>query len=492
MVSSIVMDSSDPDPPGPAVQKPANAIWADKALRSTLRFFLVPALVGVLIIGFGIKLPSWALQGVGIIVGLSLVNHTLQDPEWLLAAAVVYLPLNRLFVVPLGFGINGTNVVLLLLLFSWFRHGRASDQSLPDVRVPATRVVGAYAVVTVLSMATAVVTLGFDFVFDHLLDIKAWFDQFIVFFAFVRLIRDGEMARRIMVYVMMSTIIVLVLGVQEWLDKRGASSIEKARLLGPQLQPNDFGAFVAYASTPYLAMLLCNLRSLRAWLVTLPYLLTTARLLLATFSRGAYLGMGLAAVVAAYVRGKVFLAGAALLALALVMAVPEVVPTSLRARMSQTSSQSYEGEQLDKSAQTRLILWDAALKMTAESPVFGWGFKAFPRLKARYTDTHVEEADNHNMYLYLSSQMGIPAVALFVLILWRLYSMGTYVYRGSRESFARAIGMTGSGLAGAAFLVNFFGSRMVDICVTVHFWVILAVVARLSMEVDMQQATETS
>ncbi len=478
----------------PAGEGKARPNWAGTELRSTLRFLALPAALAIMIILFGLKLPAWALHGIGGVIGVVLFFHTLRDPEWLMAIAIIYLPLNMMFVLPIGFGMNGTNILLLLLLFSWFRHGRGEPPVTEDgqvLRTPATAVVRAYAVVTLISVPTAMVTLGLDFVLDRVLDVKGWLDQFIVFFTFVGLIRNGKIARRMMVYMMLGSIVVLLLGFQEWLEKRGASSIEKARLLGPQMQPNDFGAFLAYASAPFLALLLSNLRSWRAWFVAVPYLGITARLLLATFSRGAYLGMGLAAVVAVYVRGKLSLVGVAVLGMTLVMAVPEIVPLSLRERMAQTATQSSGEEKLDKSSESRLILWNAALKMTSESPVFGWGFKSFPKLKGQYTETQVDESDNHNMYLYLSSQMGIPAVLLYGFILWRMYRLGVYVYRGSRGRFTRTIGMSAAALAAGTFLVTMFGSRMVDICVTVYFWVTLAVVARLSMEIDAQQPRES-
>jgi len=481
--------------PVAAVEEKAKLAWAGKDLWSTLRFLAVPAALAMAIILFGIKLPGWALYGFGGAIGVTLFAHTLRDPEWLLACATIYLPLNMMFVVPLGFGMNATNMVLLLLLFSCFRNRSLEPTAMSGdspARLPGTVLVSTYAGVTLMSVVTSIVTLGPDFVLDRILDVKGWLDQFIVFFTFLRLIRNGNMARRMMVYIMLSATVVVVLGFQEWLEKRGASSMEKARLLGPQIQPNDFGAFLAYASTPFLALLLANLGKLRAWLVAAPYPGISARILLATFSRGAYLGMGLAAIVATYLRGKVFIVVVAILGFTLVTIEPELVPKSMRDRMAQTSSSSSGGEELDRSAQTRLILWDAALKMTTESPIFGWGFKSFPKFKGQFTTTEVEEADNHNMYLYLSSQMGIPAVLLLGLILWRMYSLGSRIYRGGRDGFTRTIGMAAAALAGAALLVNMFGSRMVDICVTSHFWIILAMVSRLSTEIQAQQEMESA
>ena len=87
-------------------------------------------------------------------------------------------------------------------------------------------------------------------------------------------------------------------------------------------------------------MLLVNINRPRILAIAIPYLIVTSRILLATFSRGAYLGVALAGVVAGYVRGKMFVIGAAVAGLLLVIAFPEVVPESLRARMGQTFVQS--------------------------------------------------------------------------------------------------------------------------------------------------------
>jgi O-antigen ligase len=467
--------------------------WGGEPLRSTLKLLIIPGVLVGIVTVVGISLPSWLLYIIGGGFSLAVLPRILRDPEPLMAIAICYLPLSKLYVVPLGPGLNGTNILLVVLLVFYFRQGRgeaAADVPAEAPRSPASGLVRLYAIVTLLSIPTAMFVVSLDFVVDHGSEAKLWLDQFIVFFTFHRLIRDGKMARRILVYMMVASTVVLLLGFQEWLEKRGASSIEKARLLGPQLQPNDFGAFMAYAAAPFIALLLNYINRPRVLAVAIPYLLATARILLATFSRGAYLGVALAGVVAGYVRGKMFLLGAAVAGLLLVVAVPQLVPESLQARMGQTSTGAPGTETLDTSSQTRLILWDAAFKMTMKSPVFGYGFKTFPKFKGDFTETPVEESDNHNMYLYLSSQMGIPAVVLFVLILWRMGSIGIRVYRASEERFARVLGMSAAALAAAAFLVNMFGSRMVDICVSVYFWITLAAVSRLWMDIEARRIAE--
>ena len=103
--------------------------------------------------------------------------------------------------------------------------------------------VGTWCAVTLLSVVTAGFTFGFGRVFSaEGGDIKGWLDQFIVFFAFLHLIRDGAMARRVVLYMMLGAVVVLAVGVQEWLDKRSLNPLDKARLLGPQgLSPMSSG-----------------------------------------------------------------------------------------------------------------------------------------------------------------------------------------------------------------------------------------------------------
>ncbi|MFV1985538.1 MAG: O-antigen ligase family protein, partial [Thiohalomonadales bacterium] len=127
----------------------------------------------------------------------------------------------------------------------------------------------------------------------------------------------------------------------------------------------------------------------------------------------------------------------------------------------------------------RIVLWKAAVDMTLESPLLGKGFKAFRLLKSDYTERPVPVSDTHNMYLFISSQMGIPALILFILIIYKLYSMSAFLVSHSRDEFVRAIGIGGAAMAGSVAAVNVFGSRMVNIEVCGYFWIYLAVIMHL-------------
>jgi O-antigen ligase len=173
--------------------------------------------------------------------------------------------------------------------------------------------------------------------------------------------------------------------------------------------------------------------------------------------------------------------------------MPELMPESLSARIEQLTVDTGQKEELDASSQTRLILWNAAIDMTLESPVLGKGFKTFPLLKGQYTEFDVVESDNHNMFLYVSSQMGLPALLALLLLFYRTYRLGADLYRRGDEPFARGVGLGAVAMVAAVAAVNMFGSRMVDIAVTAYFWTYLAALSRLTVELtESAPSTEAS
>jgi putative inorganic carbon (HCO3(-)) transporter len=457
--------------------------WGGDTLKSAILFLVAPASLMIVTGLLGIRLPTWVLYGVAGIMGLAMVTRSFRDPEWLVAAFIVYMPLSRMFVASIGPGINATNMMILFLLVAL--RVRATREDRPMFRPMAnSTLVGTFGAYTALSGITVIFTIGLSYLLeDELGEYLAWIDQFIVFFVILNLIRDGAMARRVIIYMMLGTLVAVAFGVQEMFDKMDLSSIEKSRVLGPQNQPNDFGGFLVYSVGPFLAIFLTELRQLRTWVLA-PYFVLLGRLLVATFSRGAYLGLAFAGLMAGYIRGKAFLLVWLVAGVLLLIAMPQLIPESLVARMDQTEVSAGQKEELDTSSRTRLVLWNAAIKMSLESPVFGKGFKAFQKLKTWYTEEDVPESDNHNMYLWVSSQMGIPAVVMLLLILARMYFLGARLYRRHPEAFARAIGLGGVATAAGAALVNMFGSRMVSIDVDGYIWVYLAVMAHLRAEAE--------
>ncbi len=455
-----------------------------RPMVGTALFLGVPALLLLLPRLAGAGTPVAVLYLVAGVAGLVLALRSMSDAEWLLAVVVLYLPFSKTYVAPVAPGINATNLLELLLLMAWAFQTRrlAAPTQTPGLAAPApapfVRLMTWWAILSIGSMVTAMVNYGPWFITaEKLPRVKAWLDQFLIFFAVLALVRDSAQAKRVAVYLAVGLTLVLVFSFDEWLEKRWYDRIEKARLLGPLQQPNDLGAFIVYAFGIPGAWVLFRLWRLRTWLIAAPVLYMAARVLLATFSRGAVLGMGALAAVLLLLRGRV-LAGVLAASAAMVVQVsPELLPESLTARMSQT--QNEDSGELDKSSQTRIILWNAAWKIMKDYPLTGAGFMTFPTLKDSYAEMPTLESDNHNMFLYIGSQMGMPALAVFVALLLGMLVTGAKLYWKSNDDGVRIIGLGCAAAAAGCATINMFGSRMVDIGVSAYIWISLALLARL-------------
>ena len=452
--------------------------WPEfEGLKPVLTFLLFPAALVMAITITGGNWPSAILFPIALIMGGYIAISAFRGVELVLGVLLIYLPFSKVFVVPLAPGVNGTNMLILLGLFAAVLRAVSTRQRLTDWP-SGTYLVMIFGLLSSLSIFTIMqMPGGRTFVlYSEILSYKAWVDQFIFYFIVLMCVRDVETAKRCVVYCMIGSILVVLYSVPEMLEKGGRSTIEKSRIGGPHLQSNNFGGFVAYTLLPLIALFIMHMKDIRAWLIT-PYFLVAAKVLIVTFSRGAYVAMVVGAMLAGYFKGRGFLALWIAIGLSFVLVFPSVIPNSVLARMDSLTDDSNSAasteEQLDKSSETRLIMWRAGAKMIEEDPIWGKGFKGFEYIKEDYTEIPVEESDPHSMYLYIGSQMGLPSLALFLVILGYSFWLGRSLSQHKTDKFIRVIGIGGAASTACFAVVCIFGSRAVSLNFTVYFWAFL-------------------
>ena len=469
---------SKAEAPQPADPGAESCDWAGAPLRSTLRLLAVPAIFAISLTVFKIHTNALILYGFAAIFGLLLLVQLRKSPEALLAVIIIYMPLSRLYAARLAPGLNGTNSLELLLIATWLISAFKNQRKLFSSH-PFTRMANIWLALTLISVVTAMLSIGFQpFIWNYAQALRGFLDQFIIFFLFVNMIRDKNMARRLIVYMMFSATIIYLYGFHEWFGTRDLASIEKSRLLGPVNQPNDFAAQIIYSLAPILAYgayYFPRIKSLRLS----PILLIGLKVLLGAFSRGAYLAFAMEIGSLSFVKSKKFFIFVILSLASIYFFIPSLVPNSMKARVAQTYEDRAPGTDIDKSAESRIILWDAAIKMTVDSPIFGMGFDQFQRLSAKYTSEPIEATDNQNMFLYAASNMGLPGLTIFLVLLFSLALRSWKLYRKSTIDIDRIIGLGGVTMVAGLIGVNMFGTHVIDTSVDGFFWVYLAVVAHL-------------
>lgn len=202
-------------------------------------------------------------------------------------------------------------------------------------------------------------------------------------------------------------------------------------------------------------------------------------LIFLTKSRGGLLGLVVSVFAFGfYSRGmrKVLIAASLLLILGLPFAGKAYID-----RMK-TIQYAAETENLEDSAKSRLILWEAGLMVFSDNPLFGTGFLTYPEAKMRYEDRFSDLGDefrqwvfrrtdkkvSHNTYIQTLSDCGLFGAIPFFLLIMGAISSG----RSARRLLTRFPGKSiqlhwlsglSAGLSGYAVCIFFIDGLLVSL-----------------------------
>jgi O-antigen ligase len=178
------------------------------------------------------------------------------------------------------------------------------------------------------------------------------------------------------------------------------------------------------------AVALCSTGSARVW--ALAAAAVCAAGVVVSLSRGFWLATAVAVFMTLLAAGRLRLAAAMAISVAAVLVVVTtgiITPSgTLGDRLSSATEAFTEP---DESLQDRYALWDAAIAMWSDTPVWGVGIKGFERYRDHYTGLgfsglsdiddsagfrRVELLTPHNRYLLTLAEQGIVGFTAFVLL----------------------------------------------------------------------------
>jgi putative inorganic carbon (hco3(-)) transporter len=242
----------------------------------------------------------------------------------------------------------------------------------------------------------------------------------------------------------------------------------QARANGPVIDANLFGGFLVLV-VPMLMAVGLALRRLWITIATAAATLICTVALAATLSRSSWLGLVAATLVLAVVWPErrryiaVFVGVLAVLVLVVGLAGP------IGARLAATDTGPFA------MLANRWSVWQSAVAMTVDHPLFGIGVDNFQNFDPNYGNFGINHA--HNLFLNIAAERGIPALLVFGFLIVTLFRTLASSLRSAQSTMERAL-IAGFLATFAGYLVHsIFEVSYYDHKVLLLFWLLVGVAA---------------
>jgi O-antigen ligase/polysaccharide polymerase Wzy-like membrane protein len=251
---------------------------------------------------------------------------------------------------------------------------------------------------------------------------------------------------------------------------------------GPGVDDSNVVAFHLVTGVAFAGMLFIGLKGIRRWVAVAPIPLLMIAIVLCS-SRGAMLGMVLAGLAAFYLAPKgnrIVLSLAGALGIVLLLMVANETFWSRATTIKRT-----DVREMDSSAASRIALFDAAMRMSADYPL-GAGHRGNEVLSPRYVPKQfLNESgrrSQHNTMLAVLVDQGWPGLLIWVALcvwgVWRLWRLKALDNHGLSRSLA--VYRTAIGSAFVAYLVCGIFLNLLKAEVAIWLFALIAILDRLA------------
>jgi O-antigen ligase len=273
-------------------------------------------------------------------------------------------------------------------------------------------------------------------------------------------------------------IVILVIAVRSYRNFTGGDSFSyDSRVAGPfwrvGLGANHSGAFMAYCFAILLGVILVY-KEKKLRMLSLATLLFSLHPIFFSYSRGAYLAVLVSLIFIGLIKKRSLI----VLVLLVIIFYQAVLPKSVVDRINGTQTQTGE---LDGSAGGRLLLWEQAIEIFEQNPVFGVGYGGFglsiPKDK-RIVVGGYGLTDTHNLFVKILCEQGVIGFLLLVAVLFSSFMSGLKLYLNKNSLFNSGLGIGFAACTIALLVANCFGDRFSYPVVGTYFWVFLGLVDR--------------
>lgn len=175
---------------------------------------------------------------------------------------------------------------------------------------------------------------------------------------------------------------------------------------------------------------------------------------------------------------------------------PNYEKTYMHKNFSEHIMATFRGE--DMSSMERLYRWIAAMRMSREEPVKGWGPNAFyyyykPYAVSSfktYVSRNTEKSTTHNYFLYMLVEQGWPAMLLYTVLIMVAFAQAQKTYHRFKDPFYKYCTLGAIMMFGSAFVNNFFSELLETHKVGSLFYIslsVLVVLRKISIDLEKKE-----
>jgi O-antigen ligase len=141
----------------------------------------------------------------------------------------------------------------------------------------------------------------------------------------------------------------------------------------------------------------------------------------------------------------------------------------------------------DMSSMERLYRWVAAIRMSRDRPLTGYGPRAFYYYYKPYAVTsfqtyvsrNKEHSTTHNYFLYMLVEQGWPAMLLYALLIYVIFAKAQKIYHRFHDRFYRIVTIGLTMTIAVGFINNFFSELIETHKVAALFYIPLSMLVIL-------------
>lgn len=413
---------------------------------------------------------------VKMLVGVALFAIVFFRPRIALFAWLLAMPIGEWLPATGIPGINGPNLLFMIMLFSWIVPRILRGERLA-VRTRIALPLAAYLALLVLSVVRAAVAPPGGVSYDFVRMLKMVWQSglgFAAYFVVANNVEDDREVRNLLVTLAVGCSIGALISLRQYL---GTASTR--RIAGALGDINDLAAYFAMCASMLVGLGFSSgafgrIKGLIVWgsaalsciAVTLPK------------SRGGFVGVACGIGCLTYMTGK----KAFIIFLVIIALSPLWAPGFVRDRVAETRVDSLAAglvgdpeDRLDPSAAVRLEIWSIVLRESVRSPIIGYGYGTVPYLTQ---DRLSRPFSAHSLYFATLGETGLVGIAVLFWLISACARSGFELRRLASSRLNRGLA-TGFLAALAALLVaNVFGQRFANMSIAGTFFFLAGLVDR--------------